>query len=86
MIIIHQISRVSLSPDAVDAIVFWTKNPTPMLPRLGGVGKISLLFSVYADALRTRDRNRAALEKSGDHSCVSDVVKGDREGTGCLEK
>ena len=31
---IHQVSRVSLSPDVVDGIVFWTKNPKPMLPRL----------------------------------------------------
>lgn len=30
----HQISSVSLSPEVVDGIVFWTKNPTPMLPRL----------------------------------------------------
>ena len=30
-----QVSRVSLSPDVVDAIVFWTKNPAPMLVRLG---------------------------------------------------
>ena len=31
----HQISRISLTPDVVDGIVFWTKNPTPMLNRLG---------------------------------------------------
>jgi len=30
----RQISRVSLSPDIVDGIVFWTKNPMPMLERL----------------------------------------------------
>lgn len=30
----HQISRVSLSPEVVDGIVFWTKNPVPMLGRL----------------------------------------------------
>ena len=29
-----QISRISLSPDVVDGIVFWTKNPTPMLDKL----------------------------------------------------
>jgi len=31
---IHQISRISLSPDVVDGIVFWTKNPIPMMSRL----------------------------------------------------
>ena len=30
----HQISRVSLSPEVVDGIVFWTKNPIPMLDKL----------------------------------------------------
>ena len=30
----HQISRVELSPKVVDGIVFWTKNPLPMLDRL----------------------------------------------------
>jgi hypothetical protein len=30
----HQISRINLSPDVVDGIVFWTKNPAPMINRL----------------------------------------------------
>lgn len=30
----HQIGQVSLSPKVVDGIVFWTKNPIPMLDRL----------------------------------------------------
>lgn len=30
----HQISRIPLTPDVVDCIVFWTKNPIPMIPRL----------------------------------------------------
>ncbi len=30
----HQISRINLSPDVVDCIVFWTKNPEPMLDKL----------------------------------------------------
>lgn len=32
--IYHQVSRVSLSPKVVDGIVFWTKNPIPMLESL----------------------------------------------------
>jgi hypothetical protein len=31
----RQVSKVNLSPDAVDSLVFWTKNPAPMLGRLG---------------------------------------------------
>ena len=30
----HQVSRVALSPNVVDGIVFWTKNPLPLLSRL----------------------------------------------------
>jgi len=30
----HQVSRIDLSPDVVDCIVFWTKNPEPMIERL----------------------------------------------------
>lgn len=30
----HQVSRIALSPELVDCIVFWTKNPEPMMERL----------------------------------------------------
>ena len=30
----RQQRRVSLRPKDVDAIVFWTKNPAPLMPRL----------------------------------------------------
>lgn len=30
----HQISKIDLSPEVVDCIVFWTKNPEPMIARL----------------------------------------------------
>lgn len=31
---VHQISRIHISPDIVDCIVFWTKNPMPMMDQL----------------------------------------------------
>lgn len=31
---VHQISKIPLTPEVVDCIVFWTKNPIPMIPRL----------------------------------------------------
>lgn len=31
---IHQVSRVKITPDVVDCIIFWTKNPKKMLARL----------------------------------------------------
>lgn len=40
----HRISEVSLSPDVVDGIVFWTKNPTPMLNRLDELQNYTYYF------------------------------------------
>lgn len=31
---IHQISKIDISPEIVDCIVFWTKNPEPMLDKM----------------------------------------------------
>lgn len=39
-----QVSRYSLSPDIVDGIVFWTKDPEPMLSRLGEFSDYSYYF------------------------------------------
>lgn len=36
----HQISRIDLSPEQVELIVFWTKNPEPMLERIHELGDI----------------------------------------------
>lgn len=40
----HQISKISLSPDVVDCIVFWTKNPLPMMARLDELDKYNFYF------------------------------------------
>ncbi len=31
---VHQIGEIKITPDVVDCIVFWTKNPLPMMERL----------------------------------------------------
>ncbi len=36
----HQISRIDLSPEQVELIVFWTKNPEPMMERIRELGSI----------------------------------------------
>ena len=41
---IHQISKINLSPDVVDGIVFWTKNPTPMLERIHELDQYTYYF------------------------------------------
>ena len=33
----HQVSRISLARDVVDGIVFWTKNPLPMIDKLDSI-------------------------------------------------
>ena len=39
-----QLSRIDLSPEVVDCIVFWTKNPIPMLPRLDAFDRYPYYF------------------------------------------
>lgn len=40
----HQVSKVNISPDVVDCIVFWSKNPAPMLSRLDELDKYDYYF------------------------------------------
>lgn len=40
----HQISKIMLSPELVDCIVFWTKNPEPMLARLDELNAYQYYF------------------------------------------
>ena len=34
----HQVSKVFINPEVIDCIVFWTKNPEPLMPYLGEIG------------------------------------------------
>lgn len=40
----YQVSKIMLSPDIVDCIVFWTKNPIPMLNRLDEIKEYKYYF------------------------------------------
>lgn len=40
-----QVTRLELSPKVIDCIVFWTKNPEPMLPYLSTIDKLG--YSYY---------------------------------------
>ncbi len=46
----HQIGKVSLSPDVVDGLVLWTKNPIPMLGRLSELEKYNFYFQFTLNA------------------------------------
>lgn len=39
-----QISKVSLHPKDVEAIIFWSKNPAPLLPHLGELDKLGFYY------------------------------------------
>lgn len=40
----HKVGKVRLSPEVVDGIVFWTKNPVPMMDRLDEIGDYPYYF------------------------------------------
>jgi len=41
----RQVSRVSLDPGVVDCLVFWTKNPAPLLSRLAEIERLGHPFN-----------------------------------------
>lgn len=47
---IHQISRINLTPDVVDCIVFWSKNPEPMISRLNLLNHYMYYFQFTLNA------------------------------------
>lgn len=46
----HQVSRINLDPDIVDAIVFWSKNPKPMLNQLDRLKDYKYYFQYTINA------------------------------------
>ncbi|NLX64037.1 MAG: DUF1848 domain-containing protein [Clostridiaceae bacterium] len=42
----HQVSRVCLTPDVIDCIVFWTKDPTNMLDKLELLNEYNYYFQI----------------------------------------
>lgn len=46
----HSVSRISLSKDVVDGIVFWTKNPAPMIQKLDLIKDYMFYFQFTVNA------------------------------------
>ena len=46
----HQVSRINISPEVTDCIVFWTKNPIPMLDRLDELERYNYYFQYTLNA------------------------------------
>ena len=47
---IHQISKITLSPNVIDGIVFWTKNPIPMMQYLDELNNYAYSFQFTVNA------------------------------------
>lgn len=41
---VHSVSKVALSPEVVDAFVFWTKNPLPLMKYLDEIAEYPYYF------------------------------------------
>lgn len=46
----HQVSRVALQPEVIDGMVFWTKNPAPMLGQLSVLAPYVYYFQFTLNA------------------------------------
>ena len=51
---IHQVSRVKITPDVIDCIVFWTKNPKAILARLAELNDYNYYFQFTLNPYDTR--------------------------------
>ena len=50
---IHQVSKIKLTPDVVDFIVFWTKNPEPLLGKLNELQDYNYYFQFTLNSYDT---------------------------------
>lgn len=60
---IHQVSEIRLSPELVDCIVFWTKNPEPMLNRLDELKDYKYYFQFTLTGYGTDIENNVPHKK-----------------------
>ena len=56
---IHQVSKINLSQDVVDGIVFWTKNPIPMMTKLDEIKDYPYYFQFTLNAYGKDEIGRA---------------------------
>ena len=47
---VHQVGKINLSPEVVDGLVLWTKNPIPMFGRLSELEKYNFYFQFTLNA------------------------------------
>lgn len=60
----RQVSRISLAPDVVDCIVFWSKNPAPLADKLEGLEGYAYYFQFTLNAYgRDMEENLPPLDE-----------------------
>ncbi len=65
-----QISRIALSPETIDCVMFWTKDPEPMLRHLDTLDALGYAYAFqftvtpYGRDLEPRLRDKAAIEET----------------------
>ena len=57
----NQVTKINLSPDSVDAIVFWTKDPTNFLPYLDKIKDMG--YSIVQQDCDTKDMTRITVRR-----------------------
>lgn len=78
----RQVSRISLRAEDVDVIVFWTRNPKPLMPRLPELDSLGYrYYFLYTlmDNPRYLDPNMSALEtRIGTFQKLSEMIGQDK--------
>ncbi|MFR0847093.1 MAG: DUF1848 family protein [Eubacterium sp.] len=64
----HQISEIKITPDVVDCIVFWTKNPSPMMKRLDEIKNYKYYFQFTLTGYEMMLRLTCQIKKQNDSS------------------
>ncbi len=76
----HQVSRIRLSPDVIDCIVFWSKNPRPLLARLPEIENYPFYFQFALNAYGPdlEERMPALFERIDTFKSLSKIIGPDR--------
>ncbi len=61
---IHQVSKIALSPNIVDCIVFWTKNPKAMINKLDELSEYKFYFQFTLTGYGTDIEKRVPQKKN----------------------
>lgn len=60
----HQVSRVALTPNVIDCIVFWTKDPTNMLNKLDLLKDYNYYFQITINPYDNKIERNVALKRN----------------------